>query len=78
MDHEIGMGTILEEAKTITIAAGLEQIVDIEGDRRVGPWPELDERRAIGAAVEVRIELVGAVESEALVVVEREAVRSFP
>ena len=70
MDHEVGMGAVGKEAQPVAVAARFENIVDVQGDRRVRPRAVFDERGPICGAVEVRIELVGPIKSEALVVAD--------
>ena len=35
MDHEVGMGAVGKEAQPVAVAARFENIVDVQGDRRV-------------------------------------------
>ena len=78
VENEGGLRAVGPEQQPVAVAAAGEEIVDVEGHRGVRPWPIFDERGPIRAAVEVRVELIGAIEGESLVVGDREAVGPFP
>src|SRR6185312_4008111 len=57
---------------------GIQQIIDAEVDGGARGRPVFEERGHISATVEVRVELVGPVEGEPLIVAELEAVGKTP
>src|SRR6185503_6098511 len=67
-EHRGWMSTIRREENPIAGSMSIEQIVDEEVDRGPGSRPVLDEGGHIGTAIEIRVELVGPIEGEALVV----------
>src|SRR6476469_9174059 len=74
--HDIGRGVAIGGVNLPqSLSAGFEQIVHVERDRSSSCWPILDESGAERTAVKVRIELVGAEQGEALIVVDRETIR---
>ena len=62
------------EDQPVPVATGVEGIVDVECDRPLRIGAILDERRRIGAAVVIRVELIGTEEGEAVAVADDEAV----
>ncbi len=66
---------VREEQDSLAISARRKRIVDIERDRCARRRTIFDERGAKGTAVEVRIELVGPVKGESLIVGDIEPVR---
>ena len=65
---------VRKEKKPFSVSARLEGIVDVEADRRSRSRTILNESSAVGTAIEIRIELVCAIESETLVVVDVESI----
>src|SRR4051812_2631550 len=74
IDHQARSGAIGQGPQPLPVPARIEQIVHVEGDRRVWPRTILDESRAVGASVEVRVELVSSIKGEALIVGHGKAV----
>src|SRR3954451_16428312 len=64
-DNVLGRAAVRIEQDPFAVSAGVERIVDVEADRCAGARTIFNECSAIRPAIEIGIELVGAIKGEA-------------